>query len=218
MPTVAAQSQRNGVDVAKLFATLDAVKAHPEAASFRFGVTNRWISGTHNRSEISTFYGVGAEQQHDSTFAIEADHPAVLVGGDAAPTPAELLLAALASCLTSGLGNIAAVRKINLESVESRVEGDIDLRGILGLSDEVRNGFSQIRVSFRVRGDASPEALRHRSAIRPRSTTTWSAPCAVRQRLTARPAWPAPTIRVSTARMVLFPLRWSRVRRPRRRR
>src|SRR6185369_15893959 len=114
MTTVAAQTQRNGVDVAKLFATLDAVK----------------------------------------------EHPAVLVGGDAAPTPAELLLAALASCLTSGLGNIAAVRKINLESVESRVEGDIDLRGILGLSDEVRNGFSQIRVSFRVRGDASPEALR----------------------------------------------------------
>src|SRR5262250_2929211 len=77
-----------------------------------------------------------------------------------APTPAEILLAALASCLTSGLGNIAAVRKINLESVESRIEGDIDLRGILGLSDEVRKGFSRIRVSFRVRGDASPEALR----------------------------------------------------------
>jgi uncharacterized OsmC-like protein len=158
--TVAAQSQRNGVDVAKLFATLDAVKAQPEAARFRFSVDNRWISGTHNRNQISTFYGVGAEQQHESTFAIEADHPAVLVGGDAAPTPAEILLAALASCLTSGLGNIAAVRKINLESVESRIEGDIDLRGILGLSDEVRNGFQQIRVSFKVRGDASPEQLR----------------------------------------------------------
>src|SRR6476661_2306502 len=143
MTTVAAQTQRNGVDVTKLFATLDAVKAHPEAASFRFGVTNRWISGTHNRNEISTFYGAGAEQQHDATFAVEADHPA-----------------ALASCLTSGLGNIAAVRKISLESAESRVEGDIDLRGILGLSGEVRNGFSQIRVSFRVRGDASPEVLR----------------------------------------------------------
>jgi uncharacterized OsmC-like protein len=121
---------------------------------------NRWISGTHNRNQISTFFGAGTEQHHDRTFAIEADHPAVLVGGDAAPTPAELLLAALASCLTSGLGNIAAVRKIDLESVESRVEGDIDLRGILGLSDEVRNGFSQIRVSFRVRGDAPPDQLR----------------------------------------------------------
>ena len=160
MSTVTAVSVRNGVDTAKLFATLDAVKAQPEAAKFRFSVDNRWICGTHNRNQISTFFGVGAEQRHESTFAIEADHPAVLVGQDTAPTPAEILLAALASCLTSGLGNIAAVRKINLESVESRVEGDIDLRGILGLSGEVRNGFSQIRVSFTVRGDASPDQLR----------------------------------------------------------
>ena len=83
MSTVAAQSRRNGVEAAKLFATLDAVTAQPEAVRFRFGVGNRWISGTHNRNQISTFYGVGAEQQHESTFAIE-DHPAVLVGGDAA--------------------------------------------------------------------------------------------------------------------------------------
>jgi hypothetical protein len=83
--TAAAQSQRNGVDTARLFATLDAVKAQPGAARFRFSVDNRWISGTHNRNQISTFYGVGAERQHESTFAIEADHPAVLVGGDAAP-------------------------------------------------------------------------------------------------------------------------------------
>src|SRR5262245_64097205 len=82
--TVAAQSQRNGVDVAKLFATLDAVKAHPEAASFRFSVNNRWISGTHNRNEIGTFYGVGAEQQHERTLANKADHPAGLGGGGAA--------------------------------------------------------------------------------------------------------------------------------------
>ena len=115
MSTAAAQSQRNGVDTARLFATLDAVKAQPDAARFRFSVENRWISGTHNRNQISTFYGVGAEQQHASTFAVEADHPAVLVGGDAAPTPAELLLA-LASCLTSGLGNIATDRKITQES------------------------------------------------------------------------------------------------------
>jgi hypothetical protein len=82
---VAAQSWRNGVEVAKLFATLDAVTARPEAARFRFGVDNRWISGTHNRNQISTFFGVGAEWQHESTCAIEADHPAVLVGGGAAP-------------------------------------------------------------------------------------------------------------------------------------
>ena len=123
MSTVAAQSGRNGVDTAKLFATVDAVKAHPEAARFRFSVTNRWISGTHNRNQISMFFGVGAEQQHATTFAIEADHPAVLVGEDTAPTPTEILLAALASCLTSGLGNIAAVRKVTLESVESTGRG-----------------------------------------------------------------------------------------------
>ena len=140
MSTVAAQSGRNGVDTAKLFATVDAVKAHPEAARFRFSVHNRWISGSHNRNQVSTFFGVGAEQQHAATFAIDADHPAVLVGEDHAPTPAELLLAALASCLTSGLGNIAGVRKVTLQSVESWVEGDIDLRGVLGLSDQVRVG------------------------------------------------------------------------------
>ncbi len=107
MSTVAAQSRRNDVDTAKLFATLDAAKAQPEAARFRFSVDNRWISGTHNRNRISTFFGVGAEQQRAGTFTVEADHPAVLVGGTTAPTPAELMLAALASCLTSGLGNIA---------------------------------------------------------------------------------------------------------------
>jgi len=157
--TVAAQ-WRNGVDTAALFATLDAVKARPEAARFRFSVRNRWISGTRNRNEISTFFGVGAEQQRAGTFAVDADHPAILVGQDSAPTPAEILLAALASCLTSGLANIAAVRKISLESVESTAEGDVDLRGILGLSGEVRNGYSQIRVGFRVRGDAPDAKLR----------------------------------------------------------
>ena len=158
MSTVAAQ-WRNGVDTAALFATLDAVKAQPEAARFRFSVRNRWISGTRNRNEISTFFGVGAEQQRAGTFAVDADHPAVLVGQDSAPTPAEILLAALASCLTSGLANIAAVRKISLESVESTVEGDIDLRGILGLSDKVRNGYERLKIEFEIEGDASREKL-----------------------------------------------------------
>ena len=171
MSTAAAQSRRNGVDTARLFATLDAVKAQPEAARFRFSVENRWISGTHNRNQISTFCGMGAEKQHASTFAVEADHRPVLVGGDAAPTPTEILLAALASCLTSGLGNTAAFRKITLESVESRVEGVIDLRGILGPSGEVRNSFGQIRVSFRVRGDAAP--AEHRALVE--QAMAWSA-------------------------------------------
>lgn len=150
---------RNGVDTAKLFATLDAVSSAPEAAAFQFRVRNRWISGTHSVGHIGDFFGVGQEQERPGTFTVEADHPAVLVGGDAAPTPAELLLAALAACITAGIGNIAAARKVNLTSVTSTVEGDIDLNGILGLSDEVRNGFSDIRMHFEIDGDAPPETL-----------------------------------------------------------
>ena len=153
-------SVRNGVDTAKLFATLDAVKAQPEAAKFQFRVTNRWVSGTHSQGSIGSFYGVGQEMAHEQEFSVDADHPAVLVGEDKGPTPAELLLAALAACLTAGIGNVAAARKIPLTSVSSTVEGDIDLLGILGLSDEVRNGFEGIRVSFEIEGDAPAEKLR----------------------------------------------------------
>ena len=151
---------RNGVDTATLFATLDAVKQAPEAAKFQFRAHNQWVSGTHNRGTIADYFGVGEERSHERTFVFDADHPAVLVGTDNGPTPVEFVLHALAACLTAGLANIAAARGVNLTEVSSTVEGDIDLLGILGLSDEVRNGFSQIRVSFRVRGDASPEALR----------------------------------------------------------
>jgi uncharacterized OsmC-like protein len=150
---------RNGVDTATLFATLDAVKANPEIAKFQFRATNRWVSGTHNRSTIHGFYGAGQEMAHKQASTFEADHPEILVGQDNAPTPVEFLLHALAACLTSGLANIAAARGVNLTSVESTVEGDIDLLGILGLSDDVRNGYEQIRVSFRLEGD-EPEKLR----------------------------------------------------------
>jgi uncharacterized OsmC-like protein len=156
----ASETMRNGVDTATLFATLDAVKQQPEAAQFKFRVRNRWVSGTHSRGHVQSFFGVGQEQEREKEFVLDADHPVVLVGRDNGPTPAEYLLAALASCLTAGIGNIAAVRKVNLTSVESTVEGDIDLNGILGLSDDVRNGFHEIRVSFKISGDAPPEKLR----------------------------------------------------------
>ena len=149
----------NGVDTEGLFATLDAVKQHPELARFQFRTTTSWISGTHNRTTVSDFYGAGSEQQRETAFAVDADHPAVLVGADHAPTPAEHLLQALGSCLTSGLANIAAARGIPLGEVTARVEGDIDLLGILGLDDTVRNGFQSIRVTFHVQGDAAAEAL-----------------------------------------------------------
>ena len=152
---------RNGVDTPTLFATLDAVKAQPELAKFQFRATNRWISGTHSRSRIAGFYGAGQEDaSRGDGFVFDADHPQVLVGRDHGPTPVEFVLHALAACLTAGLVNIAAARKVDLTEVESTVEGDIDLNGILGLSDRVRNGYQGIRVSFRIKGAAPEETLR----------------------------------------------------------
>jgi uncharacterized OsmC-like protein len=163
---------RNGVDTPTLLATIDAVGAQPELARFQFRATNRWQTGTHSQSHIQAFSGAGGEQAHAREFVFDADHPAVLVGRDQGPTPVEFLLHALAACLTAGIGNIAAARGVTLTEVESRLEGDIDLRGILGLSDEVRNGYQQVRVNFTIKGDASPEVLekiveqsRKRSAV-----------------------------------------------------
>jgi len=156
--TMTDNNMRNGVDTATLFATLDAVRQNPQIGTFQFRATNRWVSGTHNRSTLHGFYGAMQEMTHEQAFSFDADHPAVLVGGDRGPTPVEFLLHAIAACLTAGIANIAAARGVNLDSVESTVEGDIDLNGILGMSDEVRNGYQQIRVNFVVRGD-DPEKL-----------------------------------------------------------
>ncbi|MGW5237659.1 OsmC family protein [Monashia sp. NPDC004114] len=162
---------RNGVDTPALFATLDAVKGDPDLAEFQFRVTNEWVSGTHNRSTIHDFHGCKQEMTHAATWTYDADHPAVLVGNDNGPTPVEYVLHALAACLASGLANIAAARGVNLDQVTTRVTGDIDLRGILGLSDEARNGFKQVSVHFALRGDdpdklrAVVEQSRRRSAV-----------------------------------------------------
>ena len=151
---------RNGVDTATLFATIDAVRQAPEAAHFQFRAHNEWVSGTHNRGTIADFFGVGEERTHEQTFVFDADHPAVLVGQDHGPTPVEFLLHALAACLTAGLANIAAARRIKLTEVRSTVTGDIDLNGILGLEPHVRNGYSQITVRFTIKGDAPADKLR----------------------------------------------------------
>jgi len=164
---------RNGVDVPTLFATLDAVKSQPDIARFQFRATNEWVDGTHSRSTIQGFHGAGQEDTtRTAPFTYDADHPAVLVGTGHGPTPVEFLLHAIAACLTSGLANIAAARGVTLHRVTSTVEGDIDLLGILGLSETVRNGYRQIRVHMTVEGDASPEELaalversRRRSAV-----------------------------------------------------
>ena len=156
LPTV-----RNGVDSAQMYATLDAVKANPELGIFQFRASNTWVDGAHNRSTIQYFYGAGQEDRSRArAFTVDAGEPAILLGKDTGPNPAELLLSALAACLTTTLVYIATARKVQLTEVTSTLEGDLDVRGGLGLSDDVRNGFSKIRVHFDVKGDALAEKLR----------------------------------------------------------
>jgi uncharacterized OsmC-like protein len=155
------QQVRNGVDTAQMYGTLDAIKADPSLARFQFRVANEWKGGSHNRSTIRSFYGAGGEDESRATsFTIDAGEPGVLLGHDEGPNPAEALLHALAACLTTSLVYVAAARKVPLTRVESRLEGDMDVRGCLGISDSVRNGFSAIRVTFSIEGDAPEEKLR----------------------------------------------------------
>jgi len=151
---------RNGVNTPTLFATINAVASQPDLARFQFRATNRWKKGTHSQTHIESFSGAGGDHKHVTDFVLDADHPQVLVGADNGPLPVEYLLVGLTSCLTSGIANISAARGVTLSEVESKVEGEMDLRGILGLSDEVRNGFQKIRVSFKIKGVAPEEKLR----------------------------------------------------------
>jgi len=161
MSTTTETSPINGVDVATLFGTRDAVKQTNDIAKFQFRATNTWVSGTHSRSTFADFHGAMQELRHEQDTVVESDHPAVLVGTDVAPTPVEYLLHAIAACLTSGIANVASARGVRLTHVSSTVTGDIDLLGILGLSGgSVRNGYEQIKVTFRVEGDADDVTLR----------------------------------------------------------
>jgi uncharacterized OsmC-like protein len=159
--TTPAPTVRNGIDTGVLFATLDAVKATPEIARFRFRAANSWLGGAHNRNLVQGFYAAGGEDaSRDEPFVIDAGEPPILVGSNEGPNPAEILLSALASCLTTSIAYVAAARKVTLTHLSSTFEGDIDLRGALGLSDEVRNGYERIRAVFTIRGEATPEKLR----------------------------------------------------------
>jgi uncharacterized OsmC-like protein len=159
--TTSNETVRNGVDTGVLFATLNAVKEHPELGRFQFRARNVWLGGAHNRSTIRDFYGAGQEDtSRQREFVIDAGEPAILVGKDTGPNPAEALLHALAACLTTSLVYVASARGVRLTRVESTIEGDMDVRGALGLSDECRNGFDNVRVTFNVQGDAPADKLR----------------------------------------------------------
>ena len=160
---------RNGVALERLFGTIGAVRDDPDLAQFRFTAVSTWIEGTATRSTFRDWYGIGAIREHVEPWCAQSDHPTL--GHGHGPTPHEYVLHALAACLTLGIATTAAARKIDLTKVESIIEGDIDVRGILGVAPDVRNGFSQIRATFTVEGDADEdtlnalvEASRHRSA------------------------------------------------------
>jgi uncharacterized OsmC-like protein len=167
-----APAPRNGIDTPAVFATINAVAQQPQLAKFQFRATTRWAKGTHSRTTIETFSGAGGEHAHKSVHTYDADHPAVLVGEDNGPTPMEFVLQALGSCLMAGVASIAAARRVDLHEVVAKIEGKVDLRGVLGISNEVRNGYESIRVSFEIKGDAPAEKLqqiieqsRNRSAV-----------------------------------------------------
>lgn len=158
-PARPAPVPHHGIDTPTLFATLDVVRGHPALAQFQFRADSKWLSGTHMQSTMHGFYGVGAEQQHKAPTVADGDHPAMLCGSDEGPTPVEWVLHALAACLTAGIANIAAARGVTLTKADAKVVGDIDLQGVLGLNDKVRNGFQSIRVTFEVAGDAPAAKL-----------------------------------------------------------
>jgi uncharacterized OsmC-like protein len=150
----------NGVDVSALLGAREALEKTPEAAQFKWRASCEWLNGTHSRSAIGNFFGLGAEQSRNKTFTVEADHPQVFASEDKAPTPVELVLSGLASCLTAGVAAVAQRRGIQLHSVKATLEADMDLQGILGIDDEVRNGFGAIRVHFEIRADASDDDIK----------------------------------------------------------
>lgn len=151
----------NGVNVTELFETIGAVKADMELAKFQFRAKNAWIDGGHNRSTIQDFHGCRMEDQSRTRpFMLDADEPPVLLGQDSGANPVEFVLHGLAACMTTTMVYHAAARGIEIEAVDSSLEGDLDLRGFLGISDEVRKGYHDIRVRMRVKSDVEPEVLR----------------------------------------------------------
>jgi uncharacterized OsmC-like protein len=158
----------NGVNVTGVVETIKAIKADEELAKFQFRARNSWIDGGHNRSTIQGFYGCRMEDEsRTEPFVLDADEPPVLLGQDAGANPVEFILHALAGCLTTTMVYHAASRGIEIDAVDSTLEGDLDLRGFLGISNEVRKGYQTIRVKMRVKSEAKPEMLRELAQFSP---------------------------------------------------
>ena len=155
MTETAAPIADNGVNVAHLLGARQALTDAPEAAQFQWRARCDWVRGTHSRTTIDTYSGLGQEHMHRQAFAIEADHPEVFASEDNGATPTEIVLAALASCLTAGVATVASNRGVQLHAVTATVTGNMDLQGILGIDGDVRNGFDGIEVAYEIDADAS---------------------------------------------------------------
>ena len=149
----------NGVNVEALLGVREALADTPEIAQFQWRTEVSWVNGTHSRSSVDTFYGLGEQQQHKTTFTYDVDHPLAFASQDNGITPVEYVLVALGGCLTAGIASIAQQRKIQLRSVQATIEAEHDLHGILGADPQIRNGFSGVRVSYTIDADATAEQL-----------------------------------------------------------
>ncbi len=160
MTTATSESKvDNGVNVEALMGAREALAKAPEGAKFKWRATCKWINGTHSRSSIQSFFGLGEEQKHIAEYTVDADHPEVFASEDKAATPVELVLAGLASCLTAGVAAVAQNRDIQLRSVSATLEAGMDIRGILGADSDVRNGFDGVKVTYKIDADASRDDI-----------------------------------------------------------
>lgn len=157
--TTTTKQAQNGVNVDALLGARSAMTEAPEAAKFTWRAANEWVNGTHSRSTVNQFFGVGDEQTHREPFVLETDHPEIFASQDHGVTPVEMVLGGLAGCLTAGVASVAQNRNIQLHSVTAILEGNMDLAGILGIDADVRNGFSGITVTYHIDADASRDEI-----------------------------------------------------------
>jgi uncharacterized OsmC-like protein len=153
------KTANNGVNVEALLGARAALTEAPEAARFKWRATSEWLNGTHSRATIEGFHGLGAEQKHRQRFQFDTDHPEIFASEDNGATPVEYMLVGLAGCLSAGIAAVAQHRNIQLRSVKATLEAGMDLQGILGIDEHVRNGFDGIKVHFEVDADATPEQI-----------------------------------------------------------
>src|SRR6187455_1482511 len=156
---MAESSVKNGVNVEALLAAREVLRGAPQAAKFTWRASCKWKNGTHSRTDIQGFHGLGEEQKHKTEFSFDADHPEIFASEDLGVTPIEFVLVGLASCLTAGVAAVAQNRGVQLRSVEAKLEGTMDIQGILGIDSDVRNGYDDIKVTFDIDADASQKDI-----------------------------------------------------------